>query len=601
MIGTKLMPSKQEACTAIITRIKDTDSENWQAEVYDKEERLIESHDLLSLDTMNRLNSDPNVSTIKVNGNIPFVQSDDVSLVLIDTPGPNNSRDPEHGKVQRKFLGASSKSLVLYIMTGTFGNDDDNTLLKRVADSMKVNGKQSKDRFIFVVNKMDDRRSEDGKTEDTLKRVKDYLKNHGIINPNLFPAAALPALNIQLMKKSAGLDEDTIDETELFVRKLNRNEQLHFDEFAPLPISVKGQIKDQLTKAENDNDKEQQALIHTGVPSIEAAIRQYVLKYSKTAKIKNIVDTFIGRLEAAGSMENTKSEITKNQEEAEKIIRQINVIQSKIDDIKNAQNFDNRVEDAVCKVRNKTDESIDEAITSLRMEVQKKLNDIIGDEFTVEEAEAEVQRLNSFSKRKERELMEDLHCIIKDNLIATSDALIQEYKNKLTSLEKEINIGDTNIKISPIDIMNGEISLNVNNYIQSKEVEDGQEWVKNTDKKWYKPWTWFQESGYYRTRYKTIEYVDGSEIARDYMPNVEEELWKTGDAAKEHSIKESEQIKLYYIKEFNKLDALMKNKLDELKRCATDKDNAERILRESQKRLEWLENIKKKVESILEI
>lgn len=74
MLGTKLMPSKQEACTAIITRIKDNNSSEWQAEVYDKEEHLIESHDSLTLETMNRLNSDENVSTNKVNRDIPFVQ-----------------------------------------------------------------------------------------------------------------------------------------------------------------------------------------------------------------------------------------------------------------------------------------------------------------------------------------------------------------------------------------------------------------------------------------------------------------------------------------------------------------------------------------------
>ena len=33
-----------------------------------------------------------------------------------------------------------------------FGTDDDNTLLARVADSMAVRGKQSKDRFIFVMS-----------------------------------------------------------------------------------------------------------------------------------------------------------------------------------------------------------------------------------------------------------------------------------------------------------------------------------------------------------------------------------------------------------------------------------------------------------------
>ena len=239
LLGTKLMPSKQEACTAIITRIKDTpDSTAWQAEVYNKAHQLIESHEELTYSTMERLNGDKKVSVIKVNGKIPFVSSEDVSLVLIDTPGPNNSRDPEHKEVQDEFLRDSSKALVLYIMEGTFGSDDDNALLDRVAESMKVGGKQSKDRFIFVVNKMDDRRKEDGDTAQTLERVRAYLKSHGIENPNLFPAAALPALNIRLISKDAEVDEDTRDETEMKVRKLNRSENFYFENYASLPASI---------------------------------------------------------------------------------------------------------------------------------------------------------------------------------------------------------------------------------------------------------------------------------------------------------------------------------------------------------------------------
>ena len=206
MLRTKLMPSKQEACTSIITKLKDNDSPHWQAEVYNKENRLIEAHENLSISTMERLNSDENVSVIKATGNIPFVTADDVSLILIDTPGPNNSRDPEHKRVQSEFLNKSSKSLVLYIMEGTFGTDDDNALLERVAESMSVGGKQSKDRFIFVVNKMDSRNTEDGDTSQTLTRVRTYLKKHGIINPNLFPAAALPALNIRRIKNGEIVD-----------------------------------------------------------------------------------------------------------------------------------------------------------------------------------------------------------------------------------------------------------------------------------------------------------------------------------------------------------------------------------------------------------
>ena len=340
MLGTKLMPSKQEACTAIITRIKDISESYgwWQAEAYNQKGNIVETHKELTYSTMELLNANENVSEIKVEGNIPFVSSEDVSLVLIDTPGPNNSRDPQHKKVQSEFLGKSSKSLVLYIMTGEFGTDDDNTLLKRVAESMAVGGKQSKDRFIFVVNKLDDRKKEDGDTEQTLERVRAYLKTHGIANPNLFPAAALPALNIRLIKSYADeLDEDTKDETEMKVRKLNRNEPLHFEKYASLPTSIRGDIAQQLIDAKESENADIEALIHTGITSVEAAIRQYVQKYAKTAKIKNIVDTFMHKLDEVGCFEETKRELAKNRNNSDRIVKQIDLIRKKIDDVKLAK------------------------------------------------------------------------------------------------------------------------------------------------------------------------------------------------------------------------------------------------------------------------
>ncbi len=360
MLGTKLMPSKQEACTAIITRIKDIseDDVSWQAEVYNKEGRLVETHEELAYSTMERLNANENVSEIKVAGNIPFVSSEDVSLVLIDTPGPNNSRDPHHKKVQSEFLGKSSKSLVLYIMTGEFGTDDDNTLLKRVAESMAVGGKQSKDRFIFVVNKLDDRKKEDGNTEQTLERVRAYLKTHGVANPNLFPAAALPALNLRLIGSGAEVDEDTQDETEMKVRKLNRNEELHFEAYASLPTSIRGDIAQQLTDAKESENADKEALIHTGITSVEAAIRQYVQKYAKTAKIKNIVDTFMHKLDEVGCFEETKRELAKNRNESERIVKQIALIRMKIDDVKLAKKFRDAVDDAVVKVNDDSKEVV---------------------------------------------------------------------------------------------------------------------------------------------------------------------------------------------------------------------------------------------------
>lgn len=607
MLGTKLMPSKQEACTAIITRIKDTeDNDTWQAEVYSKDNRLIETHENLTYATMERLNSDENVSVIKTAGNIPFVSSEDVSLVLIDTPGPNNSRDPEHKKVQSEFLNKSSKSLVLYIMEGTFGSDDDNALLQRVADSMKVGGKQSKDRFIFVVNKMDDRRKEDGDTTQTLDRIRAYLKGHGITNPNLFPAAALPALNIRLMQSGAEVDEDTMDETEMKVRKLNRNETLHFENYASLPASIRGDIKMKLADAEETGDAAAEALIHTGVVSIEAAIRQYVQKYAKTAKIKNIVDTFMHKLDEVGCFEKTKQELAKNRKDGERIAQQIEAIRKKVDDVKSAQKFRTAVDDAVVKVSDDAKDIIDSIVQKYQAKIRNKIDELRGQELDMDEVMDEVSRLERYAKKLEPDFQAELDELIRENLVKTSNALLQEYKKKLASLTSEIDPNAlASISIDPLKLMGGTVpnadDFSVTKLVQSKEVENGKEWVENTNKKWYKPWTWFQEKGYYRTKYKTVKYVPASELAQEFFAPIKENVVNNGELAQKHAIKQSNRIVASFNKEFERLDGVLKQKLSELESYATDKTKAEERIKETERRLAWLEVIKNHVASILEI
>lgn len=165
---------------------------------------------------MEQFNSNPEVSMIRAEGNIPFVSSDDVSLVLVDTPGPNNSRDPEHKAATYRMLSESSKTLVLYLLNATqLAVNDDNNLLNYVADSMKVGGKQSKDRFIFVVNKLDEFKPGEDSVSGSIDKVRNYLEDKGIKNPNIYPASALTALEIRTALKNekvVGYSEDELDE-----------------------------------------------------------------------------------------------------------------------------------------------------------------------------------------------------------------------------------------------------------------------------------------------------------------------------------------------------------------------------------------------------
>lgn len=607
MLGTKLMPSKQEACTAIITRIKDIeDNDGWSAEVHNKENQIIETHKNLTYSTMERLNNDENVSIIKANGDIPFVSSSDASLVLIDTPGPNNARDPEHKKVQSAFLNKSSKALVLYIMEGTFGSDDDNALLQRVADSMKVGGKQSRDRFIFVVNKMDDRRQEDGDTAHSLDQVRAYLNRHGISNPNLFPAAALPALNIRLLQNGVQLDEDTTDEIEMKVRKLNRNSNLHLEDYASLPASRRGEIKKRMTEAKDHDDPAAEALIHTGIVSIEAAIRQYVLKYAKTAKIKNIVDTFMHKLDEVDCFERTIHELDQNREESDRIVKQISTIKDKIDDVKSAKQFKDDVDDAVVKVNDEARTIIDSIVKKYQDRLIQRMDSVLGEELTVDEVDQEVERLANFAKKLEPDFKADIDELIHDNLLNVGNALVAQYKAKLTSLTEEIDPNTiSSVIIDPVKLVGSSVvtadSFSANQLIQEKEVEDGEEWVENTDKKWYKPWTWFQESGYRRTKYKKVKYIPTINLTVEFFGPIQKHLLENKDAAYKYATRQANRIAIQFNTEFKRLDGVLKEKLSELESIASDKEQAQQRIDETERRLAWLKDIKAQVESILDI
>lgn len=82
----------------------------------------------------------------------------------------------------------------------------------------------------------------------------------------------------------------------------------------------------------------------------------------------------------------------------------------------------------------------------------------------------------------------------------SAEGLLAQYKKKLADLVEEINVGD--VVLDPFEIMKGEIPSNTSSIIsgssKTERVKADEEWVANTDKKWYKPWTWFQESGHYK-------------------------------------------------------------------------------------------------------
>lgn len=620
LLGRKLMPATQEACTATITEIHDNDMDNFVADVFDSAGNLIESHSELTYEIMERLNESPIVSRIKARGNIPFVDSGDVSLVLIDTPGPNNSRDLEHRVTTYNMLKESSKTLVLYILNAQqLGVDDDNELLNNVASSMKVGGKQSRDRFIFVINKMDEYWRPEDSVDRAIQKVKDYLADKGIRNPNIYPASAITALYIRdILKETEDMSSDDFgnqasEEGKRLVRRSIQIDKLHFETYAPLLPITRGMIENRLKELSDNGDKKGQALIHSGIIPIEEAIKMYVLKYAKTAKIKNIVDTFAKKLESQRIFETAISDISANEAEKEKTVKRIDIINAKLKSGDEAKKF----KDVINKIN--YDGEITERTTKIVSEAEKKVTEYLKkstqEEMTRGEAEDLYKKLLEKAKDIQAKMKSDLETMVNTTVKNNVAELLKQYKEKLAELVKELsNTGE--VQIDPFKLMEGKISglenidvlINnatdvnqeyevVGNHREYKEVLGFRRWLNNNlgtnfnvDYDVIDDYDWVDK-----------EYIDGSKLSDQFMVPIQENLYKNKAFVIEYAKKGTEDIKTVFSQQFDELDCILAKKLDELKECALDEKIAQKKLEEAQERLRWLEDIQNRINAILEI
>lgn len=613
LLRQKLMPAKQEACTATITEIKDNDGECFMAKVYDTDGNLIQTHPELTLKIMETLNGNSEVSKIRAEGNIPFVSSEDVALVLVDTPGPNNSRDPKHKAATYRMLSESSKTVVLYILNATqLGVNDDHNLLSYVADSMKVGGKQSRDRFIFVVNKLDDFKKGEDSIDAAIVKVRDYLRDNDIENANIYPASALTALNIRtILAESDDDDDDDVYEAKGKVRKFNRNPEMHFEKRAPLTPSIRAKIESRLAEARNNSDTYEEALIHCGIIPIEMAIQMYIQKYAKTAKIKNIVDTFSKRLESAKSFETTKQEIAENQDKRVAILSHIELIKKKLASGEEAKRFKSKIANI------DYNKEISSMANNVIVEAQKKITaelSSLNSRITKEDAEQLCSQFASFADDLQAEVQVKLEELITGHVHKNASELLDEYKKKITELAQEINVGE--VSIDPFELMEGDISglSNIEFILKDVEIKE-KEWEVVGNHKNYKEtiglrrWlnrnigTSFDVDYEIVNDYDWVEhtYIDGRKLAERFFAPIQEQLYENSNNAVEYAKEQTKKIKKDFYKKFTELDDVLKRKLRELEECANNQKDVERRIRESQSKLKWLEAIQVETKAILDI
>lgn len=597
LLGMELMPSKNEACTATIARIKDDSGEYFSALCRDKDENIIiEEVKKVSADTISEFNSNRDVSYIDIKGDIPFLESHKIQLVLLDTPGPNNSRDEKH-KEKTYSVIKDSNPMVIYVLNATqLSTNDDNNLLNAVSEAMNEGGKQSRDRFMFVVNKVDCFDTEKGESvEKVLQNVIDYLSEHGIENPNIYLASSEMAKVIRLHKNNYELSrkqKQTYNNLELFVE----DEELHLEKYAPLSKMGKNKLKE---FKENGKNEEDLALIHTGIPVIEIAINEYLEKYAITTKVEQAVSTFIGQINSKNIEGELVNSIKDNEEKLKDFHDKIEKISGQIKEGEKGKEFKKRIEKL--DLSEKTKKLVDD----LRQNVNNKISKLKPDDEYggIKEAKHYVRNFNSKIEDLQPKIKVELEYIINKTIKESAEKYIEEYKKYIASMLEELNIKEFNTEGTEINIsyMFTDGLKNVNDMLfdfkETKKVKVDTRTVK--DSTWWKPWTWG------RTReenvYESIEMVNLDEFFDEAAGEINIVFNKSIEAAVKEAKRVSEEFKEYFKEEIDKLEKLLKDKVDELEKITSSKEEIEKHKEENEKNQNWLNDFIKRLNKILEI
>ena len=192
LAGFELLPSLNGACTAKAVAILDNDQKaEFEVHAVDKKGKYTHL-DQADKRIVNEFNSKNNISEMIIEGEIRGIRNSSKSMLLIDTPGINNSLNEAHAKVTEKVLEQYKEGLILYVINAQqIGTYDDSIYLRHIVKKLE---KSPALKILFVLNKMDLVDPEKEDVGNLVKNCAAYIIDMGVKDPTIIPVSAVSAL-----------------------------------------------------------------------------------------------------------------------------------------------------------------------------------------------------------------------------------------------------------------------------------------------------------------------------------------------------------------------------------------------------------------------
>lgn len=629
ILGRDLLPAVNQATTAVITEIKDNKQlADFLVNAEDKYGKQNVTNEKATKKRITDLNykkdpKDPEgkealIRLIQLEGPVPNLPSDVLNTVFVDTPGGNNSMNLEHEERMDEAIQDENKSLILYVFNGAqLGTNDSNIILKKIANAMKnsTNGKQSRDRFLFVANRMDEFDVSEEPYEEVIeKTILPQLLSNGIAEPNLFLASAQTAKLIRMVRSGEELTETEEEDLEKFVKRFNRPTRV-----LPRYASLNAADKEALVKEAEacaakakeskhvraaEEYKYRAAEINSGIPAIEMAIREYLEKYAIAIKIKTVHDTFMKKVMERRMIDRCEEEWARSKKNFEAVKKELKEKREKCDHTIKQKEFKAKVSEIRLGVK---------PIKVQQARVIQKIDRLVDsakDQVVREEAEY----ILSIFKYNLEEIGEDARVALQqalDNGVRKScEGIVKEYEAYIRELDDEgiFQIGGYNMKqtrgfdafhVSRVDDL-----LNEKKYITTKSVKSGTRTVKksgigNAIGRLFLGWAGV---GYETVDvYDQVEYVKLKQLIKEQIQDVKHSFDKEMNRAIRDTEQEVRKLKELTMAKLKGLDQLIADLMDEIERMLASQEELQARVQKNKENVAWMKGFIQEVDDLLTV
>lgn len=496
LIGRRLLPTSNEAKTAVLTRTRiNNGMSDFRAESVLHDGTRQVHNEPITQKLINELNdeldpADPNGESalrdvIYLEGPSHQFENCALDLVFVDTPGGNNAMNERHKEVMRKALFAENKNVILFVFSqNTISHENTLEALKEAAEAMKLglNGRMSQDRFLFVCTGCD---LIPGNLAGTEKSIRNVLNSCGITEPNLFMVSSLvvellrteeynqamvasgqPQRCDRLSKQDRNLLEACIKQLALPECDLYAHASIAESHKQTIGIQI-AELKEAYEDCERrlediedgyvDCSPEEQitlrkelmvigkkiAVLNSGIPGLEIAIREYLNRYAIPMKIQQACISLRAKADEAEMLKKVADQWTSSNEAAqaakkEAETRKAEMERSKVlkGDRKKLQALTIGKNGILAKSSSYVQELENLPVPQMTGSKHMKFAGKEGEWIRRTSAQKYLDAVNRSLMNKMKLVVNDMTNYFNDNIIKTCNLIMDDYRKHIEALEE---------------------------------------------------------------------------------------------------------------------------------------------------------------------